>query len=499
MQLGFRAAAPRLLPVALALAVMATMLAAPSSGVASEPEGPAWGFGAASTSEDCTLPFEDVHPDSVHADKICRLVEAGITTGVDDSNYGPDRSVTRAQMATFLTRALDLPTRQGSDFDDVDPGGVHAPAINAILDAEITAGRADGTFGPNDVVTREQMATFMARAISLDGIDGDAFEDVHPENVHRENIYAVLDAGITQGVSDSSFAPSDAVARDQMASFLIRKIDFVDERSPGNGDDETPPDTGDGTLEDLQESGATLGIANDVPFGYEVDGEPVGLGPDVAATVLAELDVEIVDFEVVAFGDLLPGLRDGQFDIVSAGLIITPDRAQQAWFSHPDYCSLAAIAVAEGNPFDLEDHESIAANPEVTVGALSGTVQLDWLENAGVDAGQIEIFGHHTDMFAALEDGVVDAVTGVPGSLIEQASNLDVEVLPEFVPVDDDGSDLFMCGGHAFADEGVRDAFNDVLDPLRADGTTSDIITEYFITEVEVETANELTLDDLIG
>ena len=50
------------------------------------------------------------------------------------------------------------------------------------------------------------------------------------------------------------------------------------------------------------------------------------------------------------------------------------------------------------------------------------------------------------------------------------------------------------AGGHAFADEGVRDAFNDVLDPLRAGGTTLGIITE-----VKAETANELTLDDLIG
>jgi outer membrane protein assembly factor BamB len=178
----------------------------------------------------CELPFEDVDADlNVHAANICRLVDEAITAGLTETTYGPGEPVSRQQMATFLTRALDLPTREGSDFPDVDPDSVHAPSINAILDAGITQGQADGTFGPTGALDRQQMATFLARAAGLDGVDGEGFDDVADDNVHAENIYAVRDAGITQGVSDSRFAPDRTVVRDQMASFLMRMVDFLDE------------------------------------------------------------------------------------------------------------------------------------------------------------------------------------------------------------------------------------------------------------------------------
>jgi hypothetical protein len=179
----------------------------------------------------CELPFEDVDEDlNVHAANICRLVEAEITAGLTETTYGPGEPVSRQQMATFLTRALDLPTRGGSDFDDVNPESVHAPNINAIKDAGITAGYPDGTFNPTGELNREQMATFLARAAGLDGVDGSGFDDVSTYNVHRENIYAVRDADITQGVSSTRFAPARTVARDQMASFLMRMVDHLDEQ-----------------------------------------------------------------------------------------------------------------------------------------------------------------------------------------------------------------------------------------------------------------------------
>jgi hypothetical protein len=178
----------------------------------------------------CELPFEDVDAElNVHAGNICRLVEAEITAGLTESTYGPGEPVSRQQMATFLTRALELPTRGGSQFPDVNPDSVHAPNINAIYDAGITQGQTDGTFDPTGELDRQQMATFLARAAGLDGVDGDGFDDVSEDNVHGENIYAVRDSGITQGVSSSRFAPERTVARDQMASFLMRMVDFLDE------------------------------------------------------------------------------------------------------------------------------------------------------------------------------------------------------------------------------------------------------------------------------
>jgi outer membrane protein assembly factor BamB len=182
----------------------------------------------------CELPFEDVDEErNVHAANICRLVEARITAGTSDTTYGPGQSVTRQQMAAFLTRTLDLPTREGSEFDDVDPDSPFAPYINALVDAEITAGVSDTEFAPGARLDRQQMATFLMRALELEPIPehefpGDSFEDVSSDNVHSGAIYAVADAEITQGVSENRFAPRRVVLRDQMASFLMRSVDYLD-------------------------------------------------------------------------------------------------------------------------------------------------------------------------------------------------------------------------------------------------------------------------------
>jgi hypothetical protein len=183
----------------------------------------------------CELPFEDVDEErNVHAANICRLVEAEITAGTSDTTYGPGQSVTRQQMAAFLTRALDLPTREGSEFDDVDPDSPFAPYINALVDAEITAGVSDTEFAPGAQLDRQQMATFLMRALELEPISehefpGDSFDDVSSDNVHSGAIYAVAEAEITQGVAENRFAPNRVVLRDQMASFLMRSVDFLED------------------------------------------------------------------------------------------------------------------------------------------------------------------------------------------------------------------------------------------------------------------------------
>jgi len=65
--------------------------------------------------------------------------------------------------------------------------------------------------------------------------------------------------------------------------------------------------------------------------------------------------------------------------------------------------------------------------------------------------------------------------------------------------VDEEGNDVFPCGGHGFDDEDFRDAFNEVLNRFREDGTTMEIITAYDLFDDEdVELANTLTLEDFL-
>jgi len=177
--------------------------------------------------------FTDVSSPSVHAGNIARLVAAGVTGGTSATTYEPFGDVTRAQMASFLARARNLAPiwDPGVDaFPDVDPNSVHAGNINAIRAAGITQGRADGTYGPGGTVVRAEMASFITRAAGLDPVvGGTGFTDVVPNSVHAPSIYAVRDAEITTGTTASTFEPAGNVRRDQMASFLVRMIDHLEE------------------------------------------------------------------------------------------------------------------------------------------------------------------------------------------------------------------------------------------------------------------------------
>ena len=108
----------------------------------------------------------------VHEASIEAIADAGITVGCNppvNDLFCPGRAVTRAQMATFLVRALDLPAAGGS-FVDV-AGSVHEANIGALAAAGITVGCNPPTndrFCPDEAVTRAQMATFLTRALDLD-------------------------------------------------------------------------------------------------------------------------------------------------------------------------------------------------------------------------------------------------------------------------------------------------------------------------------------------
>jgi hypothetical protein len=83
--------------------------------------------------------------------------------------FCPDEAVTRAEMASFLVRALDLPSAESAGFADVGAGGVHAAAIDALSAAGITRGCLSEPlrFCPDEAVTRAEMASFLVRALDL--------------------------------------------------------------------------------------------------------------------------------------------------------------------------------------------------------------------------------------------------------------------------------------------------------------------------------------------
>ena len=112
--------------------------------------------------------FDDVDAASFHAPFIERMAELGVTTGCGDgSGYCPDRPVTRAEMAVFLTRAFGLPVDVDPGFPDVPGDAWYVAAVSSLVAANITHGCGDGTnFCPDDDTSRAQMATFLHRALN---------------------------------------------------------------------------------------------------------------------------------------------------------------------------------------------------------------------------------------------------------------------------------------------------------------------------------------------
>lgn len=104
---------------------------------------------------------------SVHQGDINIVAENGIAVGYGDRLYGPADPVTRGQMATFLVRALDGLLPATSDAFADDNGSLHEADINVIAENGITLGYADGTYRPAALISRAEMATMLTRALDL--------------------------------------------------------------------------------------------------------------------------------------------------------------------------------------------------------------------------------------------------------------------------------------------------------------------------------------------
>jgi hypothetical protein len=175
------------------------------------------------------LDFHDA-TNSVFAADIAWLANQSITTGFDDGTFRPDRAISRGQMAVFLSRALGLTETSGMRFSDVRPGSAFAEDIDRLATSGITTGHADGTYQPNQPVSRGQMAAFLSRGLELTETSGVRFSDVRPGSTFAEYINRLATSRITAGYSDGTFRPGRSVSRGQMAAFLHRGIGgaFVD-------------------------------------------------------------------------------------------------------------------------------------------------------------------------------------------------------------------------------------------------------------------------------
>ena len=150
------------------------------------------------------------------------IYDEGITGGCAPDAYCPKANVTRGQMASFLARALDLPPTATDYFTD-DDGRSHEADINRLAESGITGGCSEGLFCRSAPVSRAQMAAFLVRALDLPPATQDYFSDDDGKSLEA-SINALAEAGLTGGCANGRYCPAASVSREQMAAFLKRAM-----------------------------------------------------------------------------------------------------------------------------------------------------------------------------------------------------------------------------------------------------------------------------------
>lgn len=256
---------------------------------------------------------------------------------------------------------------------------------------------------------------------------------------------------------------------------------------------------GGNLLERLRSDGVVrLGIAGEIPFGYiDRDGEFTGEAPELAKIIFRRLGVPRVQPVPTEFGSLIPGLRAQQFDVVSAGMYVTPTRCAQVIFSDPDYQMRDAFIVARGNPKQLHRYEDVArTGAKMATG--TGYAQIDYAVSAGVERDRIRIVPDQLAGLLSVEQGRVDVFVGTSITVlnvVRQSDNAMVEATEPFQPMLD-GKPAIGAGAFAFrpTESNLRDAFNRELHELRRSGELLQVVRRFGFTEAEM---TELTAEEL--
>ena len=171
-------------------------------------------------------PFTDVKEKDYFYQPVLWAVERGITAGVSATRFAPNDSCTRAQVVTFLWRAAGCPEPRFSKnpFKDVKSTDYYYKAVLWAVENAVTAGTSADRFSPNAPCTRAQVVTFLYRA--LDGSNPtfprNPFSDVDTSDYYFSAVVWAVSTGITYGVDDSHFGSNLTCTRGQVVSFLYR-------------------------------------------------------------------------------------------------------------------------------------------------------------------------------------------------------------------------------------------------------------------------------------
>ena len=167
--------------------------------------------------------FADVPANAYFADAVKWAVDKGITNGLSDTMFGPYESCTRAQIVTFLWRAAGSPEpKTASSFTDVPASAYYAKAVAWAVENGITNGMTETTFAPDATCTRGQSVTFLYRALKGTASGSTNFTDVKSDAFYADAINWAVANNVTNGTSNTTFSPNADCTRAEIVTFLYR-------------------------------------------------------------------------------------------------------------------------------------------------------------------------------------------------------------------------------------------------------------------------------------
>lgn len=262
---------------------------------------------------------------------------------------------------------------------------------------------------------------------------------------------------------------------------------------------------GESTLERIRRTGvARIAYANEAPYGYRdlETGRVTGEAPEIARAVLRRMGVRRMEASLVSFGQLIPGLKAGRYDLIAAGMYITPERCRQIDFSNPTYAVGEAFLVRRGNPEDLHGFRDVLERPGVRLGVVGGTVEFQHAERIGISERRLVVFPDNATALAGLRNGRIDAFAGTSLTvrhLLARAGVADLEMADPFEQPElyEGRSRSYGAFGFREDDDAFRETVNEELEGFIGSEAHLELVTRFRFTREELP--GDVTAEAICG
>src|SRR5699024_9288145 len=172
--------------------------------------------------------YDDVSKGNAHYESIQALTAQDVFRGYESNQFKPWENISREHMAVILSKVNDYQEPENIEetlekYKDVDSKSRYAKEIAMLTEANVFSGDENGNFNPKETITRQQIATVLVYAMSLDQYEHDENVDINLDNVslsHKENVQTLANFELTNQLDD--FRPYEPITRAAVATLVYK-------------------------------------------------------------------------------------------------------------------------------------------------------------------------------------------------------------------------------------------------------------------------------------